>query len=345
MNFHAQFLAQKRFGSLDGLRTVSILAVIWHHTAPAWVGETLAHVGAQGVTLFFAISGFLITTLLLRERERNAGIDLKAFYVRRTLRIFPLYFGVLALYVAVVALLERNTLVGQAFFSNLIYFATFTTNLFVPLDGRVIFYFAWSLAAEEQFYLLWPSVLLLMKTPGRAAWLLLGVSMAGIAGQLIGNRFFSAIPLSIVVGALLAMALHTERGFGALHQLLGWRGAPVALAMALVVGLGVVSVPAFINQILFAALVGACVITEKHALARLLAVKPIAYVGAISYGMYMFHMLCKNTVVKLLGVLQWPTQGLAVFTLTLVLSLIVAAISFKYYESFFVKITARPATP
>lgn len=93
-------------------------------------------------------------TLLLRERERNSKIDLKAFYIRRSLRIFPLYYGVLFLYMVLVSVLERDSTAGQAFFNNLIYFATYTSNLFVPLDGRVIFYFAWSLAAEEQFYLM-----------------------------------------------------------------------------------------------------------------------------------------------------------------------------------------------
>jgi peptidoglycan/LPS O-acetylase OafA/YrhL len=108
-------------------------------------------VGAQGVSLFFASSGFLITTLLLREKARNSRIDLKAFYVRRSLRIFPLYYGVLLVHIALVTLLERDSVTGQAFYDNLIYFATCTSNLFVPLDGRVIFYFAWSVAAEEPF--------------------------------------------------------------------------------------------------------------------------------------------------------------------------------------------------
>src|SRR4051812_45786402 len=148
---HARFLSQKRFGSLDGLRAACIVTIVWTHTAPSWVNATLAHIGSQGVTLFFAISGFLITTLLLRERTRNAGIDIRSFYVRRVLRIFPLYYTVLAIYVSVVTVMERHTAAGDAFFGHLIYFATCTSNLFVPLEGRVIFYFAWSVAAEAQF--------------------------------------------------------------------------------------------------------------------------------------------------------------------------------------------------
>jgi peptidoglycan/LPS O-acetylase OafA/YrhL len=92
---HAAFRANNRFGSLDGLRALSVVAVIWHHSGGGMVASEWAQHGHHGVTLFFAISGFLITTLLLRERDRHGAIDLRAFYVRRALRIFPLYYAVL----------------------------------------------------------------------------------------------------------------------------------------------------------------------------------------------------------------------------------------------------------
>lgn len=111
----SRFQAQQRFASLDGLRAFSILGVIWHHTAASVHGPFLGHVGAEGVSLFFAISGFLITTLLLREQRRQGQVDLKAFYVRRSLRIFPLYYATLALYVLTVWVLERHSAVGRAF--------------------------------------------------------------------------------------------------------------------------------------------------------------------------------------------------------------------------------------
>ena len=146
------------FSSLDGLRCLSILAVIWHHTGRYVEAINLTRAGALGVDLFFAISGFLITTLLLRERERWGSISIRAFYIRRALRIFPLYYTVIILYVISVYALERNTPVGRQFFDNLPYFLTYTANWFVGLDGRVIFYFAWSLSTEEQFYLVWPTL-------------------------------------------------------------------------------------------------------------------------------------------------------------------------------------------
>lgn len=337
MDNHSIFLSQRRFGSLDGLRALSIIAVIWHHTAPSWANATLALMGAQGVTLFFAISGFLITTLLLRERDRNGAIDLKAFYLRRTLRIFPLYYGVLLLYILAVTLVERNSAEGQAFFGNLPYFATYTSNIFVPLDGRVIFYFAWSLAAEEQFYLLWPPILYLLGAVSRAFIPLVVVVAACIAGQLVDNKFLSAIPLAIVAGALLASALHTRAGFFALKSVLGRAWSPVILAIALAIALAHTDMANFVVHLLCVALVGSCVVAEKHTLAPLLSMRPVAYIGSISYGMYMLHMLCKNAAVKFLDHFNLHVNGMEIFVVTLAVSILAASLSFKYYESIFLK--------
>src|SRR6476660_1823749 len=185
MDNRQAYLSKKRFGSLDGLRAISILAVIWHHAAPYWVSKTLIDIGTYGVTLFFAISGFLITTLLIRERDKIGRIDLKAFYIRRVLRILPLYYGVLLLYIIVVAVLEKDAGAKQGFFHNLPYFATYTSNLFVPLDGRVIFYFSWSLAAEEQFYLVWPPLLYLAARNSRALIILTVVLIAVILDRIL----------------------------------------------------------------------------------------------------------------------------------------------------------------
>jgi peptidoglycan/LPS O-acetylase OafA/YrhL len=96
---------------LDGLRCLSIAAVIWHHAGGTRHSGLLFR-GHHGVSLFFAISGFLITTLLLRERVRNGQVSLGRFYGRRTLRIFPLYYAVIALYVALVYLLDRRSDAG-----------------------------------------------------------------------------------------------------------------------------------------------------------------------------------------------------------------------------------------
>ena len=338
MTDHSLFLSQKRFGSLDGLRCLSIICVIWHHTAPSWTAPQLAHFGAQGVTLFFAISGFLITTLLLRERTRNGSIDLKAFYLRRSLRIFPLYYGVLLIYVVLVATVERHTSAGKEFFGNLPYFGTYTSNLFVPLQGRVIFYFAWSLATEEQFYLLWPSLLCATRTGWRAFILLGLICIFCIADEIFQTRRLSAVPIPILAGAMLAIGLHSQFGFAIFRSVLGFSGASVAMFVLIAVALFWIPVPAFLLHLLFVAFVGSCVIHENHSLSRILTLRPVVYVGSISYGMYMLHMLCKHFSMKLLHALGQPTNGLEIFALTLLIAVLVAGVSFRYYEEPFLKL-------
>jgi peptidoglycan/LPS O-acetylase OafA/YrhL len=338
MSHHAEYMALKRFGSLDGLRALSIVAVIWHHTAPSWVTGSWAHIGAEGVTLFFAISGFLITTLLLRERDRRGQIDLKAFYWRRALRIFPLYYTVLLLYVVLVWVMERHSAAGQAFFANLPYFLTYTSNLFVQLDDRTIFYFAWSLAAEEQFYLIWPPVLVLCATLMRASWALVAVVAVCVAGQLAGQKFLSAVPLAIVYGALMALAMHTRGGYGVVRQVFGFKAAPVVLLVLLVAALTTLSLPGFVTHLLFACLVLSCVVREDHLLSRWMSLRVVSYMGMVSYGMYMLHMLCKNVTVKLIKAAGLSADSLAVFVGTMLLSVVVAGLSFRYYESIFLRL-------
>lgn len=339
MTDHALYLQQRRFGSLDGLRALSIIAVIWHHTQPQWARESrFAYIGSEGVTLFFAISGFLITTLLLRERRRTGKVDLRAFYVRRSLRIFPLYYSVLIIYVFAVLLMERDSAAGREFFRNLPYFVTYTSNFFVELKEHVIFYFSWSLAAEEQFYLLWPPLLGMAMVARRAAWPLFIVLTGCVTAQLMGSSFLGKVPVAIVSGALLAVTLDSPTGYRAMTLALRYRIMPLAILVALALVLSLKSIPEFVSHMLFAALVGSCVISEQHVLSKVLGCRPVAFVGMISYGMYLFHMLCKNAAVLVLPGIGLQSGGLGLFPVTLGITAIVAAVSFRYYESIFMNV-------
>jgi peptidoglycan/LPS O-acetylase OafA/YrhL len=147
---HQEFQRTRFFPGLDGLRCLSIVLVLAYHVSGmhSWfLGR-----GYLGVSLFFAISGFLITTLL-REQDTHGQISLGRFYARRSLRIFPLYYAVLGIYVLLVVFAEKGVEERAEFFANLPSFLTYTSNWFVTLepDKRIIFYFAWSLATEEQF--------------------------------------------------------------------------------------------------------------------------------------------------------------------------------------------------
>jgi len=337
MKNHLEYLKQRRFESLDGLRAVSIIAVIWHHTYPAGMSTVMGSIGAEGVTLFFAISGFLITTLLLREHDRNGIIDLKEFYIRRILRIFPLYYGTLLIYILVVALIEGKNSIGKSFFSNLLYFSTFTSNLFVKLDGRVIFYFAWSVAAEEQFYLIWPPVLKFFVAYKRISVLIFLATVAYVSAIQFGFNVLSVFPSAIFIGALLGLALHSRWSFRLLYLLLGQRWSSIIVAAALFFALIEGSISVYLLHTIFVALVGSCVIREDNFLASTLRMRPVAYIGSISYGMYMLHMLSRNVVLKLLDGFNLNEGGLEVFLLTSITALIVASLSYKRFESVFLK--------
>lgn len=338
---YESYRATRFFGSLDGLRCLSILAVIWHHCGwnQAPDGWAVLSTGYLGVDLFFVISGFLITTLLLREREETGRISLRDFYIRRTLRIFPLYYTVIGLYVVTVFLFERNTVRGQAFFSNLPFFLTYTSNWFIQLEGRVIFYFAWSLATEEQFYLVWPT--LEKAFSGMAIPVLIGIVL--LARTIVERTapeagLWATILLSIhpgiLCGVLLAHALHSRRWFAMAEKTLSRRWFGPAMLVGAVVAMGLLG-PKWLIWTFMTLLVGAAVVRERNGL-PFLRWRPIAYIGTISYGMYLLHMLCHNLVKRAL-----PSYEMLWFPATVAVTVVVAGISFRYYESRFLRLKRR----
>ncbi|SHJ56985.1 Peptidoglycan/LPS O-acetylase OafA/YrhL, contains acyltransferase and SGNH-hydrolase domains [Malonomonas rubra DSM 5091] len=150
-----------RIPSLDGIRCIAVVFVLLSHTRgtvgfyyPQFIAP-LFGLGNLGVRIFFVLSGYLITTLLLLEREKYGQISLKKFYMRRTIRIFPaLYFYVFCIFIAdYLGWLDLTAL-------DFIYSITYTVNYYFDSSWQVGH--LWSLAVEEQFYLLWPLTLLLL---------------------------------------------------------------------------------------------------------------------------------------------------------------------------------------
>jgi len=335
---HRDFLARARFGSLDGLRFLAVVPVVFHHATPHPLPGVLGK-GPLGVDLFFAISGLLITTLLLRERARTATVDVRAFYMRRARRILPLYYAVLALTVVRALALPAASPVRAHFFESLPFFATFTTTWFVrfAVPHPVLFAYSWSLAVEEQFYLVWPWVV----RRGMALALAVGVALLAVdvwAGSLGGGlavTIATSLRPPLLFGALFACVLHTKRGYGVVHAVLGGRFAIVGVVALLGVALGTSHVPLLGTQLLLALLVVASVIREDHALARVLAFWPVAWVGEVSYGVYMLH-LAAIFVAKLL-VSSDRASGAYVFAIALPLSLVMAAASRRWFEARFLR--------
>ena len=306
-----RFRQTRHFGALDGWRAVAILGVIWHHTAARAFESPIAQQGRYGVTLFFIISGFLIVTLLLRAAESPAGFSLAKFWGRRALRILPIYYAVLFGYTFLVWQLDE-TAAGTEFFANLKYFLTFTTNWFVGsgASNHTIFFFSWSLAAEEQFYLIWPLVEVFIRRPWHkytALVVMVISSQIALAYYGFGHgdaplaaRMLCEVPLGILLGTSLAHLLHNDRGFRVAYRVIGWNGAALTSLLITITGLMIAPSLGLYGDILitvcFLLLIAATVIREDNDLSLPLRWKPIVWIGIVSYGMYMMHMLSVNTI-------------------------------------------------
>ena len=337
---YEKFAATRYFSGLDALRAISVVAVIWTHVTTNHSIALLTH-GNKGVDFFFAISGFLVTTLLLREYAKTQQISLSAFYMRRTLRIFPLYYAVLLIYVLLVALTLKGTPKGNEFWTNLPAFATYTSNWFVDLkngaDHGVTFYFAWSLATEEQFYLFWPSVMVLVLMFTRrqsmlvaAALLLLALQVIATAmgaGSFVGVVLASMAP-AILFGVIFAVLLNDRRSFAFVYKAIGQRWMAPVLFVALLLSLQL-EAPINLSRLLMAAVVASVCAREDTWLHPVLRWRPLAFVGTISYGIYLMHMLSANLVRKILH----HDFGIDVFLCTVVVAIAAAYVSFRYFES------------
>ena len=319
------FRAVRFFGSLDGLRALSIVGVLWFHCwwstpyYPRLQAMPVLRQGEYGVQIFFVISGFLITTLLLRERDKFGLISLRDFYIRRALRIWPLYYATVALYVVVVLIAEKGTSRATSFFHYLPTFLTYTYTWFISSKWPPgIFNLAWTLCTEEQFYAFWPLALRTFRGPWPAALMAAAVALRTAAGYgwlqsvlppgWLPTQIVLSVAIPICLGALLAQALHTSAGFRVLHTILGLKWtAPFALA-----ALGLCLIPARLPLwpawAVTVALVGACVVREDNGLAALLRFRPMAFIGTVSYGMYLFNSLCVHFVHQVLGSIgvQYP---------------------------------------
>lgn len=333
-----RFQATTFFGGLNGLRAASVLAVIWYHVSGVHDFNLLNH-GNKGVSLFFGISGFLVTTLMLRERRRTGTVSLRGFYVRRTLRIFPLYYAVLALYCVLVALTFNGSPKAAEFWANLPAFLTYTSNWFVSADNAgqhgVTFYFAWSLATEEQFYLFWPPLLLLVlrwtgsKLAGAATALAL-VALQMLAAQ-HGGTFLATVAGSlaapILFGAAFALLLDEKAVFVRLYPVLGHDAAAPA-SLVLLLALLQFDQTGVFTQFVIAFFVASVCVREDTVLHPALAWKPADYVGSISYGVYLMHMLAVNGVRRVVG----HVEGVDIFVLTALVTIALAGLSFRYFE-------------
>jgi peptidoglycan/LPS O-acetylase OafA/YrhL len=336
------------FRSLDGLRCLAILPIVWHHSTTGSI-DGLRGRGPLGVDLFFALSGFLITTLLLHERGASPSgappLDLARFWTRRCLRIFPLYYVVLAAFVVHALFVRDHGPVRDYFLQSVPFYATYTSNWFLhgAVDHPIVFAFAWSLAAEEQFYLLWPVVLRFCRGIGVPALVMAALValdqaaergfLAAFVGDGLALRMIRSFATPIGLGSLLALAVYHSTTSRAVSFVLAQRGSSiVALACVAVAVAQPWSI--FPTHLALTALVGACALRRDHFLGPILEHPVVRHVGVVSYGIYLLNVSVVSATRRLL---PDGASTVFVFLAATVLSVGAASLTYRWVERPFLR--------
>jgi peptidoglycan/LPS O-acetylase OafA/YrhL len=307
-------LAGQRRPALDGIRAVAVLAVIAYHVGGRYRG------GFLGVDVFFVLSGYLITGLLLSERVRTDGINLPAFWYRRARRLLPALLIVVVTTAVVVSqsasvadyAARRDDLLSTIFYYANWHFIAVDTNYFAATSDVSPLRHMWSLAIEEQFYLAWPLIVigLLLLTRGRRHLLVALVGLLTVVSAVLMAALYDpAYPSrayfgtathasGLLTGAALAILLAGRprlRDDPRAQTVARWAWPPVVLALAafLVVlddeGAFYYRGGALIFALLTAIGIWVVESVPRSLPARALSLASVAWVGVISYGLYLWH--------------------------------------------------------
>jgi peptidoglycan/LPS O-acetylase OafA/YrhL len=342
--------------SLNGLRAASILIVFVGHS-----GLPLGVRGSTGVTVFFFLSGYLITTLLRQEAESTGRIDLGAFYLRRAARILPPLYIVLAVGMALTAL---GWLPGELGVGGMLSATLFVANYWLihaepPLglpDGAGV---VWSLAVEEHFYLLFPLVVVVLmrrwdwRRQGRfllvlcgailawRTWLVFGADVPFLRVYYASDTRFDGLLLGCALALLANPHLDRIPGPDWIWQwVLGPVGIVTFLGTSLVSDRLLGSVGFTVQAIGLVLLFIAAIRFPSWGIYRVLNLRPVAYLGLLSYGFYLVHA----SVLAVVGGGPWSRAGIA-FVISIALALVLRVLVEKPAERFRRRLTPAPSPP
>jgi len=338
--------------ALDGLRGVAVLLVMVHHFVLYGLPESQSFAyraamgGWIGVDLFFVLSGFLITGILLDSKGR--GGYFRVFYARRTLRIFPLYYLSLAVFFFAVAPLMGHEKLGQR------WFWLYASNLKIAFDGwhTVPGYLGhfWSLAIEEQFYLVWPLVVFalprraLLSACGflAAACLAFRIYLHSQNAEAAAYVLATARAVSLAVGAALATLMRSHGGRVALER---WSGAVQVASLAALVAVFAVrgvsnydEVVGTVGYSLLALTFAGFVYRGAMSSPRVLNLSALRQAGTYSYALY----VCHQPIALLLRTMGLADRSFALYFATCsVLSVLLALVSWHTFEKHFLALKDR----
>lgn len=343
----------KHYPALDGLRGVAVLIVLVAHLTPFYVS------GAFGVDVFFVLSGFLITSILASELKQNGDVKIKDFYIKRFLRLLP------ALWITVCGLLSFLWVSGHleaVHIREAVYAVTYTSNWVSAfnLDELPYLGHTWSLSIEEQFYIVWPLILVVMfkilaVDARKQTFIRMGIIMLCLAvGCAIYRNLFDFSVMRVyrgldthfdglMIGASLG-CFHLVGGTQRLAQF-GKFLAPVALAIILIMpmryGWGdpfTVKFGYLIIALAAAILIMHLTISDSDWLSRLLSLAPLRYCGKISYGLYLYHWPINRAFAQ--DFLQMEA-GWVRLIVVLALSFIISDLSYRLIEVRFLRMKKK----
>jgi len=354
------------FPNLNGLRFFAALLVVVHHIEQFkymlgynnfWTNGSVKVIGKLGVVLFFVLSGFLITYLLLAEEKEFNKISIKDFYIRRVLRIWPLYYLILILSfffipnIHIFNLGDISSALQNNFFKKIVLFIFFLPNLALSVYSPVPFASqSWSVGVEEQFYLLWPIVL--SYTKKRVFLFLSIIILYGLlkywvfpyaVNHEIGGKtlflvqnFWALFNINcMAIGGVFAWLVFTENR---LLKFIFSKYIQIFTIVLLVVFIAIGFQPHYLYyetySLLFALLITNLAVNPNTILS--LENFVFDYLGKISYGIYMYHSLCIVLVLKLI-ILVNINSFVIEYIGTIALTIIVAGLSYRFYENYFIK--------
>lgn len=313
-----------------------------------------------GVSAFFVLSGFLITWLLLQEHSKTKNISLNNFYYRRTLRIFPAYFGFLFIIFTVEAIQDFESLKEFILPSTLYYY-----NYYYPITGNKhpALGHLWSLCVEEQFYLIWPLlfayaqkkgvrhvlILLALIITGGLLWRCYGYFELGLTDRWLYRTFDSRFD-NLAIGCFFAVILNNLRLRRTLWQVVSQVTLLPIFILCLIASraLGTheemysYTLGFTIEALLIGLILTQCIAFNENIFIRWLNNKAVVFIGTISYPMYLYHELAAGSSEKV-GAYISSWLGIAIdnrlfLIMGFAATIIVAYLSYRYIETPFLKL-------
>lgn len=288
----------KHISGLNGIRAIAVLMVIVYHRFPADHFLKIMPIGHFGVDIFFVLSGYLISRILLNgaiKIDNNTATAfqlIKSFVIRRSLRIFPIY------YLLLFVLYINDGIVGNSFRDNFLWYFFYGSNFLVYFEGKWFGCLAhlWSLAVEEQFYLVWPFLVLVLFRK-RLLTLVIATIVIGTFSPLLFDGITYVLTISCInafgIGALLAyVELRRPEWQTTFVKTVNVLAAVSFLLIF--VHYFVVALPVFSDRLLVSiiavALIAYCRFhQESFLVTRILENKMLSFIGLISYGVYLYH--------------------------------------------------------